>query len=85
MLLVKPPGTFGIMIVLIPMKEESKKLEKKIKDKEKELIYLERSLIALRSGKVVIRSGQSLLIAEINSRSINSMPLFDTATSLRSI
>lgn len=53
--------------VLIPLKEESKKLEKKIKDKEKELIYLERSLIALRSGKVVIRSGQSLLIAEISS------------------
>ena len=53
--------------VLIPLKEESKKLEKKIKDKEQELIYLERSLIALRRGEVVIRSGQSLLIAEINS------------------
>ena len=59
--------------VLIPLQEESKKLEKKIKDKEKELTYLERSLIALRSGKVVIRSGQSLLIAEINSANENNI------------
>ena len=53
--------------VLIPLKEEQKKLENKIKTKEKELIQLERNIIALRSGKVVIRSGQSLFIAEINS------------------
>ena len=53
--------------VLIPLKEEQKKLENKIKTKEKELIQLERSIIALRSGKVVIRSGQSLFISEIDS------------------
>ena len=53
--------------VLIPLKEEQKKLENTIKTKEKELIQLERSIIALRSGKVVIRSGQSLFISEIDS------------------
>ena len=53
--------------VLIPLKEEQKKLENKIKTKEKELIQLERNIVALRSGKVVIRSGQSLFVAEINS------------------
>ena len=53
--------------ILIPLKAEREKLEKKIKDKENELKLLERNIIALRSGKVVIRSGQSLFIAEINS------------------
>ena len=52
--------------VLIPLKEEREKLEKKIQIKEKELTQLERSLIALRSGNVVIRSGQSLYISEIS-------------------
>ncbi len=53
--------------VLIPLKEESEKLEKKIIVKENELKQLERNIIALRSGKVVIRSGQSLIISEISS------------------
>jgi len=59
--------------VLIPLKEERKKLEKKIKNKEKELVQLENNIIALRSGKVVIRSGQSLFIAEINNIKKNSI------------
>ena len=53
--------------ILIPLKEESKKLENKIKSKEMEFKLLEKNLIALRSGKVVIRSGQSLIISEISS------------------
>ena len=59
--------------VLIPLKEERKKLENKIKNKEKELVQLENNIIALRSGKVVIRSGQSLFIAEINNIKKNSI------------
>jgi len=53
--------------VLIPLKEESEQLEKKIQAKEKEFKQLESNIIALRSGQVVIRSGQSLIIAEIIS------------------
>ena len=53
--------------VLISLKQEREKLEKKIKSKETEFKQLERNLIALRSGKFVIRSGQSLIISEINS------------------
>ena len=53
--------------ILIPLKEESKKLENKIKTKEKEFKQLKKDIIALRSGKVVIRSGQSLIISEIFS------------------
>ena len=52
--------------LLIPLKEERKKLEIKINGKEKELKQLEKSIIALRSGDVVIRSGQSLFVSEIN-------------------
>ena len=59
--------------LLIPLQEERKLLENKIKDKERELIQFERNLIALRSGKVVIRSGQSLFIAEINSTKRDSV------------
>ena len=55
--------------VLIPLKEEREKLEKKIKAKEIEFKQLERNIIALRSGKFVIRSGQSLVISEISSSS----------------
>ena len=55
--------------VLIPLKKERTKLEKKIKDKEKEFKQLEMNIVALRSRKFVIRSGQSLAIAEINSSS----------------
>ena len=53
--------------ILIPLQEESEKLENTILDKETELKQLEKNIIALRSGKVVIRSGQSLIIAEINA------------------
>jgi len=52
--------------LLIPLKEERKKLEIKINGKEKELKQLEKSIIALRNGDVVIRSGQSLFVSEIN-------------------
>ena len=55
--------------VLIPLKKEREKLEKKIKAKETEFKQLERNIIALRSGKFVIRSGQSLVISEIASSS----------------
>tara|TARA_A100000164_G_scaffold331292_1_gene320363 strand:+ start:170 stop:1150 length:981 start_codon:yes stop_codon:yes gene_type:complete len=55
--------------VLIPLKQERAKLEKKIKAKETEFKQLERNIIALRSGKFVIRSGQSLIVSEINSSS----------------
>ncbi len=53
--------------VLIPLKKEREKLEKKIKAKETEFKQLEKNILALRSGKFVIRSGQSLVIAEISS------------------
>ncbi len=59
--------------VLIPLKKERAQLEKKIKDKETEFKQLERNIIALRSKKFVIRSGQSLIIAEINSSSQESI------------
>ena len=58
--------------VLIPLKAEREKLEKKIINKESELKKLERNIIALRSGQVVIRSGQSLMISEINSDKISN-------------
>ena len=53
--------------VLIPLKNERKKLENKIQGKETELKQLERNIIALRNGQFVIRSGQSLIISEIDS------------------
>ena len=53
--------------ILIPLKEERKKLENKITVKETELKQLEKDINALRRGKFVIRSGQSLIIAEIYS------------------
>ena len=59
--------------LLIPLKEERRKLENKIQVKEKELIQLENNVIALRSGDVVIRTGQSLFIAEINSKNIDNI------------
>ena len=55
--------------VLIPLKKEREKLEKKIKDKESEFKQLESNIIALRSRKFVIRSGQSLIISEISASS----------------
>ena len=59
--------------VLIPLKKEREKLEKKIKAKEIEFKQLERNIIALRSGKFVIRSGQSLVISEISSSSLEDI------------
>ena len=59
--------------LLIPLKEERRKLENKIQAKEKELTQLENNVIALRSGDVVIRTGQSLFIAEINSTDIDNI------------
>ena len=53
--------------VLVPLKEERKKLENNIKTKETELKQLEKSIVALRSGRFVIKSGQSLQISEISS------------------
>jgi len=58
--------------LLIPLKEERERLEKKINNKETELKQLERNIIALRSGQVVISSGQSLMISEISAnRQVN--------------
>ncbi len=58
--------------LLIPLKEEREKLEKKIDSKETELKQLERNIVALRSGQVVISSGQSLMISEISAnRKVN--------------
>jgi len=53
--------------LLVPLKAEREKLEKKILNKEVELKQLEKNIVALRSGQVVISSGQSLTISEINS------------------
>ena len=59
--------------LLIPLKEETQKLEQKIITKETELKKLQRNIIALRSGQVVIRSGQSLIISEINSKDLEDI------------
>ena len=59
--------------LLIPLKEERRKLENKIQAKENELTQLENNVIALRSGDVGIRTGQSLFIAEINSTDIDNI------------
>ena len=53
--------------VLIPLKNEREKLEKKIKAKETEFKQLEKNIIALRICKIVIIRRQSLVIAEISS------------------
>jgi len=51
---------------LIPLQEERKKLEDKIKNKELVLNKLKTDVKEFRSGNVVIKRGQTLFIAEIN-------------------
>ena len=52
---------------LIPLKEETKKLEDKINNKEKELNKLKSDIKEFRRGNVVIKRGQTLFIAEVTS------------------
>ena len=52
---------------LLPLQEERKKLEVKIKNKEKELNKLKSDVKEFRSGNVVIKRGQTLFIAQVTS------------------
>ena len=52
---------------LLPLKEERKKLEKKINIKEKELDKLKSDIKEFRRGNIVIKRGQTLFIAELTS------------------
>ena len=52
---------------LLPLQEERKKLEVKIKSKEKELNKLKSDVKEFRRGNVVIKRGQTLFIAEVSS------------------
>ena len=52
---------------LLPLQEERKKLEVKIKNKEKELNKLKSDVNEFRSGNVVIKRGQTLFIAQVTS------------------
>ena len=52
---------------LLPLQEERKKLEDKIKNKEKELNKLKSDVKEFRRGNVVIKRGQTLFIAEVTS------------------
>ena len=54
---------------LLPLQEERKKLEVKIKNKEKELNKLKSDVKEFRSGNVVIKRGQTLFIAQVTSNS----------------
>ena len=54
---------------LVPLQEETKKLEDKILKKEKVLNKLKSDVKEFRSGNVVIKRGQTLFIAEVNSNS----------------
>ena len=54
---------------LLPLQEERKKLEVKIKNKEKELNKLKSDVKEFRRGNVVIKRGQTLFLAEINASS----------------
>ena len=54
---------------LLPLQEERKKLEDKIKNKEKELNKLKSDVKEFRSGNVVIKRGQTLFIAQITANS----------------
>ena len=53
---------------LVPLQEERKKLEEKIKYKEKELNKLKSDVNEFRSGNVVIKRGQTLFVAEVTSK-----------------
>ena len=52
---------------LVPLQEERKKLEDKIKNKEIQLNKLKGDVKEFRSGNVVIKRGQTLFIADITS------------------
>ena len=52
---------------LLPLQEERKKLEEKIKNKEKELNKLKGNVKEFRRGNVVIKRGQTLFIAKVTS------------------
>ncbi len=52
---------------LVPLQEERKKLEDKIKNKEIQLNKLKSDIKEFRSGNVVIKRGQTLFIADITS------------------
>ena len=52
---------------LVPLQEERKKLEEKIKYKEKELNKLKSDVKEFRRGNVVIKRGQTLFIAQVSS------------------
>ena len=52
---------------LLPLQEETKRLEDKINNKEKELNKLKEDIKEFRRGNVVIKRGQTLFIAEVNS------------------
>ena len=52
---------------LLPLQEERKKLEDKIKSKEKELNKLKSDVKEFRRGNVVIKRGQTLFIAKVSS------------------
>ncbi|MBO6978357.1 MAG: DUF3084 domain-containing protein [Prochlorococcus marinus XMU1428] len=52
---------------LLPLQEERKKLEVKIKNKEKELNKLKSDIKEFRRGNVVIKRGQTLFIAQVSS------------------
>jgi len=52
---------------LLPLQEERKKLEDKIKNKEKELNKLKSDIKEFRRGNVVIKRGQTLFIGQVIS------------------
>ena len=52
---------------LVPLQEERKKLENKIKDKEIELNQLKSDVKEFRRGNVVIKRDQTLFIAQVSS------------------
>jgi len=52
---------------LLPLQQERKKLEEKIKIKEKQLNKLKSDVKEFRRGNVVIKRGQTLFIAQVTS------------------
>ena len=52
---------------LVPLQEERKRLEDKIKNKERELNKLKSDVTEFRRGNVVLKRGQTLFIAEVTS------------------
>ena len=67
---------------LLPLQEERKMLEDKIKNKEKELNKLKSDVREFRRGNVVIKRGQTLFIAQITSNpnlKLNLGEIFNSA------